>query len=194
MNINLDILRVISNNVAPSIGKILISEPLLDDLFFGRSVVFLVDEVDNSFMGLVLNNNSDILLKDVIDGFDNCDLPLFVGGPVNPDVLYYIHTYESITGAEKISENLYYGGDLDEIRMFVSLGALNNTNIKFFIGNAGWAPGQLCEEITFNSWLVSDVPSIFLFSNHLEMWNESLGFVSDRYQIWKNFPIDPDLN
>ena len=194
MNFNLDILRVISNNVKPSFGKILISDPLLDDLYFGRSVVFLIDEVEDSFMGLVLNNTSDLLLKEVIDGFYNCDCPLFLGGPVNPDVLYYIHTYKNISDVENISENLYFGGDLDEIRLLVSQGKLNNSNIKFFIGNAGWAPGQLCEEISFNSWLVSDVPRKFLFSNHLEMWSESLGFVSDRYQIWKNFPINPDLN
>ena len=43
MNINSDIFKIQSNNVMPSRGKILISEPFLNDVTFGRSVVLLVD-------------------------------------------------------------------------------------------------------------------------------------------------------
>ena len=41
------------------------------------------------------------------------------------------HTYKNISDVENISENLYFGGDLDEIRLLVSQGKLNNSNIKF---------------------------------------------------------------
>ena len=194
MNLDLDILRIISNDVKPAIGKVLISEPLLNDFYFGRSVVFLIDEHEDSFMGLILNNPSDMLLRDVIDGFETSDMQLYIGGPVDPDVLYYIHTIGNIPGAEKISEGLYFGGELDEIRILIKSGVLNSSNIRFFLGNSGWAPGQLTEEISFNSWLVTDVNLDFIFFKHDLMWQESLKFVGDRYQIWKNFPIDPDLN
>ena len=52
MNINTDIFKIQSNNVMPSRGKILISEPFLHDVTFGRSVVLLVDHTEEGSMEL----------------------------------------------------------------------------------------------------------------------------------------------
>ena len=40
MNIDSDIFKIQSNNVLPSRGRILISEPFLRDATFGRSVIY----------------------------------------------------------------------------------------------------------------------------------------------------------
>ncbi len=194
MEIDLDILRIISNDIKPKIGKILISEPLLDDPYFSRSVVYLIDHNKDSFMGLILNNSTDIKLKDIVEGFDNTNFKIHIGGPVDSDILYYIHTVAGINKSEIISKNVYFGGDLDEIRELCKIGKLNKTNIKFFLGNSGWGPNQLNEEISFNSWLVTDCNNEFIFSNEEKMWSESLQFVNERYKIWRNFPLDPDYN
>ncbi|WP_347022898.1 YqgE/AlgH family protein, partial [Bacteroides ovatus] len=55
MNIDSDIFKIQSNNVLPSRGRILISEPFLRDATFGRSVILLVDHADEGSMGLVIN-------------------------------------------------------------------------------------------------------------------------------------------
>lgn len=194
MMLDLDILRIISNDVEPTVGKLLISEPLLNDLYFSRSVVLITDELDSSFMGFVLNNESEMLLEDVLDGFNDTGIPLFIGGPVEPDVLFYIHKFGFIEDAEEILDGLFIGGDLDVLEKMIKSGEANSNNIRFFLGNAGWGPNQLSEEIIDNAWLVAQGDSKFVFNAPDEMWRESLGFVSDRYQIWKNFPIDPELN
>jgi len=194
MNLDLDILRIISNDIKPATGKILISEPLLNDAYFARSVVYLVDDKDESYMGLILNNPTDVKLSDVLDGFDHVDFKLYIGGPVEPDVLFYIHTIPDILGADLIADGIYFGGDLDQIRYMSKNGIINKSNIRFFLGSSGWAPGQLNEEISFNSLLVTNCNHEFIFSNADEMWTESLHFVEERYKIWRNFPIDPDLN
>jgi putative transcriptional regulator len=194
MNLDLDILRIISNDVKPELGKILISEPLLNDVYFSRSVVYLIDDIDESFMGLVLNNPSEIKLRDVVEGFEDASHKLYIGGPVEPDVLFYIHTSSLVTGADLIANGLYFGGELDEIRELVKCGVLNEENIKFFLGSSGWAPGQLNEEISFNSWLVANCDDDFIFCDDSVMWQNSLNFVESRYKIWKNFPLDPELN
>lgn len=194
MKFDLDILKIISNDVKPIMGKILISEPLLNDIYFSRSVVYLIDDTSDTFMGLVLNNSMDMKLNDILEGFEDCDFDLYAGGPVEPDVLYYIHSVEGISGADPIANGLYFGGDLDEIRELSGIGKLNKTNIRFFLGSAGWGPGQLDEEISFNSWLITDCNSEFLFTCSKKMWEDSLQFVGNRYKIWKNFPLDPELN
>lgn len=194
MTYDLDILRIISNDVKPAKGKILISEPLLNDDFFGRSVVLLAGELNNSYYGYVLNINSGRKLSDVLDGIEKEDIPVYMGGPVEKDVLFCLHTFDYIPGAMHVFGNLYTGGDYDDIRELVNSGYANNTNIRFFLGNSGWAAGQLDDEIDFNSWLVASVPEKFIFSEGDKLWEQALNFVDKRYEIWKNFPIDPELN
>lgn len=189
-----DILRIISNDIKPEVGKVLISEPLLIDDYFGRSVVLLADENDDSFLGFVLNHKLDKNLSDFIADIDNDDIPLYIGGPVDQDVLYYIHCFDFVKGAIKIGEGLYMDGDIDDIRELVNSKHANNSNIKFFLGNSGWASGQLNEEIIFNSWLVAKYKDNFVFEDPCNMWRNSLDFVDKRYRIWKNFPVDPELN
>ncbi len=194
MMYDLDILRIISNDVKPSEGKLLISEPLLNDEYFGRSVVLIVEELKDSFTGLILNLKSGKKLSDVMDGIVNDKIPLYYGGPVAQDVLFCIHTFDFISGSVNIGGDLYIGGDFDDIRELVNSGYANENNIKFFLGNSGWAPGQLNDEIVFNSWLVASSADEFIFSSDSDMWRRSLDLVDKRYEIWKNFPVDPELN
>ncbi len=191
---DLDILRIISNDVTPSEGKLLISEPLLNDDYFGRSVVLLVEEMKDCFTGLILNLKSGKSLSDVMDRIENVDIPLYYGGPVEQDVLFYIHTFDFIAGAKNIVGNLHIGGDFDDIRELLNSGYANESNIRFFLGSSGWASGQLNDEIVFNSWLVAPMKEGFVFSSDSEMWKNSIDLVDKRYGIWKNFPIDPELN
>ena len=78
MNIDLDIFKIQSNNVLPSRGKILISEPFLRDATFGRSVILLVDHTEEGTMGLVIIKQLPLLLNDVIMEFMYLDeIPLY---------------------------------------------------------------------------------------------------------------------
>ena len=63
MNIDSDIFKIQSNNVLPSRGKILISEPFLRDSVFGRSVVLLIDHTKE---GRILEHHlGDVVLFNV---------------------------------------------------------------------------------------------------------------------------------
>ncbi|MDD3740126.1 MAG: YqgE/AlgH family protein, partial [Bacteroidales bacterium] len=194
MNYDSDILKIISNNVKPDKGKILISEPLLCNDMFSRSVVLLIDEYKDSFSGLILNLPSEKKLKDIIDGIENSNFRIYSGGPVDQDVLFYIHTFGFIQGAKHIVGDLYIDGNFEDIKKLVNSGYANDSNIRFFVGNSGWAPCQLNEEISFNSWLVTSASKDFIFSDENMMWKNSLNFVDKRYKIWENFPVDPELN
>jgi putative AlgH/UPF0301 family transcriptional regulator len=45
-----------------------------------------------------------------------------------------------------------------------------------------------------DAWLICDVPESFIFSNPEKQWENSLSFAGKRYEIWKNFPENPELN
>ena len=123
MNIDSDIFKIQSNNVLPSRGKILISEPFLRDATFGRSVVLLIDHTEEGSMGLIINKQLPIFVNDIIKEFKYIEnIPLYKGGPIATDTLFYLHTLADIPGAIPISKGLYLNGDFDEIKKYILQG------------------------------------------------------------------------
>ena len=156
MNIDSDIFKIQSNNVLPSRGKILISEPFLCDATFGRSVILLVDHTDEGSMGLVINKQLPLFLNEIIMEFKYLDeIPLYKGGPIATDTLFYLHTLSDIPGSISISKGLYLNGDFDEIKKYILQGNKINECIRFFLGYSGWDSEQLNNEIRENTWLDS---------------------------------------
>ena len=138
MNIDSDIFKIQSNNVLPSRGRILISEPFLRDATFGRSVILLVDHTDEGSMGLVINKQLPLFLNDIIMEFKYLDeIPLYKGGPIATDTLFYLHTLSDIPGSISISKGLYLNGDFDEIKKYILQGNKISECIRFFLGYSG---------------------------------------------------------
>ena len=58
-----NIFKITHNNVLPEKGHILISEPFLQDVYFQRSVVLLVEHDKKGSMGFVLNKKLEMKLN-----------------------------------------------------------------------------------------------------------------------------------
>jgi putative transcriptional regulator len=195
MKLDLDIFQIKSNGLSPEKGRALIAEPILPDVIFSRSVVFLVDDADNKHTGLILNKNSGVTVGSVINAFEGKDFPLFLGGPVDTETVHFLHTYgKIIPNAIHIKGNVYWGGDFDAVVEMLDANVLDKNKISFFLGYSGWTEGQLSEELENDSWLVCNVPDSFVFSDPKQLWKRSLTFVDKKYEIWKNFPENPELN
>lgn len=199
MNMNTDIFKIQSNNVLPSRGKILISEPFLCDATFGRSVVLLVDYTVEGSMGLIINKELPLLLNDVIKEFKYLDnIPLFKGGPIGTDTLFYLHALPNISGALPVSNGLYLNGDFDAIKQYVLQGNPIEGKIRFFLGYSGWEGEQLEHEIEENTWMIGKEEVSYLLSGEnkeiKEMWKRSLEKLGSKYETWSRFPQVPSLN
>lgn len=196
MNTNTDIFKIESNNVLPSRGKVLISEPFLRDAMFGRSVILLIDHTNDGSMGLVMNKQAPIMLNEVIKEFKYLDdIPLFRGGPLNTDTLFYTHTLADIEGTLPISKGLYLNGDFESIKKYVLQGNPIEGHIRFFLGYSGWEYEQLKGEIKENTWIVGkgDIPT--LMNNKVKgMWKKSMEMLGSKYETWSRFPQVPSLN
>jgi putative transcriptional regulator len=184
------------NIIPPAPGRILISEPLLQDFYFRRSVVLLADHSDEGTFGLILNKPVDVRFNDVIKGFPNFKASLYLGGPVQTSNLYFIHTLgDRIEGSLKVLEGLYWGGDIEQVKEMMTLNQLTPQNIRFFIGYAGWVSKQLDQELDENSWVVSSASSEqLIMSNPENLWREIVKTLGKDFAIWANYPPDPLLN
>lgn len=58
-----NIFKITHNNVLPAQGSILMSEPFLQDAYFQRSVVLLVEHNTEGSMGFVLNKKTDLIVN-----------------------------------------------------------------------------------------------------------------------------------
>ena len=192
-----DIFKIRHNDLKPDKGRILISEPFLQNIFFQRSVILLIEHNENGSMGFVLNKRTDLWLNDFIVGLENIPhIPLYLGGPVSPDRLFFLHSLNDvIPDSIQIDDNLYCDGDFESLSYYMMSGKPVAGKIKFFLGYSGWTKNQLIEEIEQDSWLVGETSNRKVMVAEDELfWKNAVESVGGSYLKWINYPRDPLLN
>lgn len=199
MLIDEDILSLDIPQPEPDCGSLLIAEPLMNDGCFQRATVCVIDHNQTTgTMGLVTNRMSDYTLAEIVDGIEaDEDIPVFVGGPVHRERLYYLHTFgDEIPDSVEVVPGLYVGGDFERVKDIINMGATVEGNIRFFVGYSGWEKGQLRAELDKGDWAVASIESVADIMNlsENEAWRSAVETLGERYHIWLNFPIDAQLN
>ena len=194
MKIDFDFFKI-HRKLAPCKGRIIISEPFLAGNFFGRSTVLLVEHSSDGSVGFILNKPLQAKINELFIMPAGYIPPLFVGGPVGGDSLFYIHTLgDQIEGSSHVKDELYWGGDFEALKMAISSGNVGQGQVKFFVGYSGWSPGQLENEIKENSWLVAEADTKLVMNSDRNFWIESVRNAGGHYETWENFPEDPNSN
>jgi putative transcriptional regulator len=74
------------------------------------------------------------------------------------------------------------------------LGKVKPEDVLFFIGYSGWSPHQLEDELSQNSWIVTELNSDKIMSYTREIWKHTLIDMGEKYKVWANFPENPGAN
>lgn len=177
-------------------GTLLLAQPFMDDPNFIRSTCLIVNHIkEEGTFGFVLNQKTNKKLSHFIDADFNLDFDVYYGGPVGNDSLFFLHTNEHhISGAKKISNNIYWNGNFDEIMEKIEAGIITSSEILFFLGYSGWDKGQLRKEIIENSWIVQNDEHFALKNFTKNLWKNTLLKMKGIYAEFANFPINPNLN
>ncbi|MCI0921408.1 YqgE/AlgH family protein [Sphingobacterium rhinopitheci] len=185
------------NKNKPIQGSLLLAEPFMLDKTFERSVVFLCDHNSDGTFGFILNNRTILNLADIISNMDNIDFPIFMGGPVEPTNLFYIHrAYDKMQSGELITKDVYLGGDFKQLLFLIQEKLITTDEVKIFIGYCGWSENQLMEEINQNSWAVhpSFDTSLLFIDDGENLWKQALIDLGPKFAHIANFPKSPNLN
>ena len=182
--------------IEPKAGRVLISEPHLNDYYFSRSVVLLADHNTDGSFGLIINKPLPTPFNELVKGFPDFHAQVFLGGPVQSDALFFIHTLgDKLDGSSRIMDGIFWGGELEQVKDMIRNGSISASEIMFFVGYSGWSPNQLEEELERHSWLVSDANAADILNTDTSaLWMRYLRNMGDEYAIWSNFPADPILN
>ena len=186
------------SNIKPKTGSFLLAEPFMNSPEFDRTVVLLCEHNnEKGTFGLVINRRLEGTLGSVLPDMESFDAPLYYGGPVGENTLYFLHDYpELIEGSTKIVDGIYMGGDFEQIKTYINTRQIDPRFIRFYVGYSGWEAGQLSDEMATNSWIVVPGESRYVFSaDSKDLWREVLrGTNDDHFRIISHFPESPSLN
>ncbi|HEY7333451.1 MAG TPA: YqgE/AlgH family protein [Bryobacteraceae bacterium] len=162
------------DDLAP--GKILVADRKLKDPNFERSVIYLITYDEKGAVGLILNRQTDTpvgkILSGVKGGAGRKDFA-FSGGPVETDsILALYRGAPKGKGAQRVSAEI--SAILDETALADALAAPDGDRgaLRFYLGYAGWGPGQLDAEIDAGGWYVIGGDAKMVFDDQPEtLWD-----------------------
>jgi putative transcriptional regulator len=177
-------------------GQLLLDGGKLLGSFFHRTVMLICQHDEEGAFGLVLNRSSgnnvgDVLVANLPNSLK--EQALYVGGPVQPGALSYLHTDHYLPEAN-VMANLNLGHSLDEL---IELGeSFSKTKqIRVYAGYAGWSPGQLEDEMKRGAWLTHPASLELVFhANAAQIWKLILQQKGWKYRLLAESPEDISWN
>ncbi len=182
--------------VNPRNGGLLISEPFLPDPNFERTVILICEHNEEGSVGFVLNKPSILKFDEAVEDIEVFPETLYVGGPVQQDTLHFIHRSSELEGSIQINDDLYWGGNYEQLTAMINNRMIDPRDFKFFLGYSGWSPGQLEEELKQKSWIVvnnATAEQVFDIQPDV-LWKRVLNNLGGKFKIISNFPVDPRMN
>lgn len=191
-----ELFKIQSNTLNPVIGDVLISEPFMNDFYFRRSVILLIDHNEKGSLGVIFNKRLTIPFNEIVQGFPEFNADVYLGGPVETDRIFFIHTVgEMIPDSHLISNGLYWSGNINVLKSMIKMDLIKPHEVRFYVGYAGWDGGQLRNELKANTWVVGRFTSKQLLRTMPgKMWSDFVKQIGKRYTLWDKFPVNPSEN
>lgn len=179
-------------------GQMLIAMPSIGDPRFERSLIYLCAHSEQGAMGLIVNKAAPMMrFADLIAQLDIrsgepgtepprelMDMAVLYGGPVEQGRGFVLHTadYFVADASLPVAENVVLTATVDILRAMAAGRGPRKAIIA--LGYAGWAPGQLENEIQNNGWLTCPADEDLLFA---------LGYEERYGAALRKLKIDPAM-
>ncbi len=151
----------------------LIAMPSLNDSIFSHTITYVCEHDESGAMGLVINQPLGVEMDEIYRQLEcsdeqRADTPVLCGGPVQPERGFILHPASN----HDWESSLQVSGDVSLTASRDIIDAIaNGTGPQQFLialGYAGWAPGQLEDEIANNAWLTLPADSALMFDTPIE--------------------------
>jgi putative transcriptional regulator len=153
----------------------------------------MLEHSDDGAIGVVLNRPSETELDDVFPEWRSVASPpgvVFVGGPVSPDAVIALGR-----GGAACDGFLDIGGDLGSVDLSSDPLDVDLERLRVFAGYAGWAAGQLEQEIDQGAWFVVTTERADPFvDDPTDLWRAVLRRQHNRVAMFANYPDEISSN
>ena len=163
-------------------GQMLIAMPAMNDERFARAVIYVCAHSSEGAMGIIVNQPAgnikfpDLLVQlEVIPAAERIELPVraedvkvLKGGPVEAGRGFVLHSADFFieNSTLPIDEGICITATLDILKAIARGKGPHNAILA--LGYAGWAPGQLENEIQQNGWLHCPADPELIFGDDTE--------------------------
>jgi len=173
-------------------GQLLLAHPVLRDDSFRRTVVLLSSHNTDGAMGVVLNRPLNRQLGELNTEFAMSPLagvPLYYGGPVEPEQLIIV-TWHWIPAQQAFQ--LHFGVEVEKATAMMGTPGVT---MRAFLGYAGWSKGQLENEMSQDTWLVTPVEGDWLIKHDgVQLWRGMITHLQPELKVLADAPDDPTVN
>lgn len=183
-------------------GHLIVADTGLEDPNFAQTAVYLINHDKEGAMGLIINRPSTTSLGEAIEELAETswnEEAVFIGGPVQQFFVFAVHSGLP-NGKKSPASNEHIPGiifepDFSLIHPFLTDPKEGSFQIRFFVGYAGWGPGQLEREIAQKEWIIIPASPELVFSDKpLSIWNSALRKKGGIYWIAAETGFKPSLN
>lgn len=165
-------------------GQFLIAMPAMTDPNFEQTVTFICQHNEDGALGIVINRTMDLTMGDVLGQMNipsgscaRAGQAVHYGGPVQSERGFILHDRPD---AFESTLRIDGGIGLTTSRDILEVIARNEGPERALIalGYAGWASGQLEQEITQNAWLSGPADFELMFSTPVDQrWSRAAGLL-----------------
>ena len=178
-------------------NHLLVASTGLVDPNFAKTVVLIIDHNDEGALGLILNRPTTVKLqqawKQLSDETGHADDLLSLGGPCEGPLMV-LHSVHALAEKE-VHQGIYFSVRPENISQLIFQ---SNAQMRFFVGFAGWGPGQLESELREEAWYTSPANPNHIFEIDDDLWTRVSKQVFDAQLAAelgiKHIPPDPSLN
>jgi putative transcriptional regulator len=151
----------------PAAGRFLVARRNLEDPHFKQTVIYLLRHGSSGTAGLIINQPSGLNLSDAVADIDDADIrarPIYFGGPIEFNTVSMLIRNDTENRlVEHISGDVFLSGDRSVLERMIKEKKPDDA-LHFYLGHAGWLPGQLAREIRHEDWYVIDTDPALIFS------------------------------
>lgn len=137
-------------------GIFLVASPEMRDPNFLHTVVLLVHHGRGGSVGVIVNRPAPIPLVQLLpqlEGREEGQGRVYLGGPVAPNgMALLIRSRQPLQASSELFDGIYFSGGAEALQEALDLPASAEAEFRAYLGYAGWAPGQLADEIRQGSW------------------------------------------
>ncbi len=173
-------------------GKLLVAARELADPHFAQSVVLLLGYGRLGALGVIINHPTTVRLSEILpDSFRTTPLAgvVYRGGPVAPTVMLLLFRAErQLAETEHVFADVY----LSDSQTLTEDKIAQGSTFRIYAGHAGWAPGQLDNEVARGDWYIVPADTDTVFRKPAEhIWSELIQRSTGR---WVNLlpPLSAD--
>ncbi len=149
----------------------LLATPSLGGGFFANSLTYLCEHSQEGAMGIVINHPLDVRVDEIFDQLSlkndrhTHNEPVLAGGPLHTDRGFVLHHHvqgQQWQSTLEVSSEIRLTTSLDILDAIAQDQGPQRSLIA--LGYAGWAPGQLEDELEDNAWLTVPADEHILFA------------------------------